>query len=191
MSKEDPVTDPAKTDDQAQARMGRRSKVEPYKEKVLDWIKGEPGIQSIAIVERLREEGYDGGKSAVYDFVRKHRPPKQPDGIVRFESVPGEFAQHDFGQIVVEYQDGTRERIRFFASQLRYSRTVRVRVVPDETVETICYSVFEAYDYFGGMPLIGVFDNSRTIVTKRDGKKITCVGDCLNPEQSAGRHRWP
>ena len=142
VSKEDPVTDPAATDDQAQARMGRRSKVEPYKEKILDWIKGEPGIQSIAIVERLRAEGYDGGKSAVYDFVRKHRPPKQPDGIVRFDSLPGEFAQHDFGQVVVEYQDGTKERIRFFASQLRYSRAEHVRIVPDETVETICYSVF-------------------------------------------------
>ena len=170
---EDSMTDPAAHDASARARTGRPSKFEPHKGKILAWLKTEPGIQSIAILERLREEGYDGGKSGVYEFVRKHRPPKAVDGVVRFEAVPGEFVQHDFGQLQVRYQDGTEERIRFFASQLRYSRMVRVLVVPNETVETICHSVVDAYEYFGGMPLIGVFDNPRTIVTKREGKHVS------------------
>ena len=172
VSAEERIKDPGERDKAARARMGRPSKLEPYRKTILDWLTCEPEIQSIAIVERLREEGYEGGKSAVYEFVRKHRRPKTAKGVVRFEAVPGEFAQHDFGQLVVTYQDGTKERVRFFASQLRYSRMSRVRVVPDETVETICHSVADAYEYFGGMPLIGVFDNPRTIVTKREGKNV-------------------
>jgi hypothetical protein len=39
-------------------------------------------------------------------------------------------------------------------------------------VETICHSVVDAYQYFGGMPLLGVFDNPRTIVTRRDGDQV-------------------
>lgn len=172
VSAEDPIRDPSATDEKARARMGRPSKLEPYKKKIRDWITCEPEIQSIAVLERLRDEGYEGGKSAVYGFVREHRPPKTAQGVVRFEAVPGEFAQHDFGQLVVTYQDGTKERVKFFASQLRYSRAMRVRVVPDETTETICHSVVDAYAYFGGMPLIGVFDNPRTIVTDRSGTNI-------------------
>jgi len=42
--------------------------------------------------------------------------PGLPDGAVRFEAAPGESCQHDFGQHLVRYEDGSRERLRFFAS---------------------------------------------------------------------------
>ena len=57
--------------------------------------------------------------------------------LVRFEGLPGEFSQHDFGQVDVEYVDGATQRIRFFASRLKYPRTIRVSLVPDETTETL------------------------------------------------------
>lgn len=66
-----------------------------------------------------------------YELVRKLRPPKRADGVVRFEAVPGEFCQHDFGQHLVRYEDGSSERVRFFASRLKYSRMVRVLLVAD------------------------------------------------------------
>lgn len=125
------------------------------------------------ILERLRrEQDYAGGKSAAYALVKELRGKLPKDGIVRFEAVAGEFSQHDFGQCVVTYLDGTKERVRFFASRLKYSRLVRVRLVPNETTETICHSLVDAFGYFGGVPLISVFDNPRTIVTERDGADV-------------------
>src|SRR5207249_2131866 len=44
--------------------------------------------------------------------------------LVRFEGLPGEFSQHDFGQVDVRFLDGARTRVRFFASRLKYSRWV-------------------------------------------------------------------
>jgi transposase len=173
VSGEEPIDEPVAHDERARGKVGRPSPLAEFQSQVTAWLEAEPTLATIAILERLRGEGYDGGKSAVYDLVRKVRPPKPAEGVVRFEAVPGEFAQHDFGQVVVRYQDGTRERIRFFASQLRYSRLMRVRLVDDETVETVCHSLVDAYTYFGGMPLIAVFDNPRTIVTKREGKHVT------------------
>lgn len=170
---EDPLGDPREFDEARAKRMGRPSKLSEYEDYLRRLLEDEPEIQSIAVLERLRARGFDGGKSAVYAFVRKHRPKKPPAGVVRFEAVPGEFTQHDFGQVHVRYEDGSRELIRFFASQLRYSRMMRVRLVPDEKVETICHSVVDAYKYFGGMPLLGVFDNPRTIVTSRSGDQVT------------------
>lgn len=172
VSSEDKIEDPGEQDARAKARMGRPSKVARYEDQVGTWLEAEPELASIAILERLRLEGYQGGKSAVYELVRKLRPAKKRDGVARFDAVPGEFCQHDFGQHQVRYADGTRERVRFFASRLKYSRMVRVRLVDDERTETVCHSVVDAYTYFGGMPLIGVFDNPKTIVTERKGKHV-------------------
>jgi hypothetical protein len=50
--------------------------------------------------------------------------------------VPGEFSRHDFGQVDVRYRAGGGERLRFFASRLKWSRVVHVTLVPDEREET-------------------------------------------------------
>ena len=52
---------------------------------------------------------------------------------MRFEGLPGEFSQHDFGQVKVEFLNGTCRQIHFFASRLKYSRFMRVSLVKDET----------------------------------------------------------
>lgn len=172
VSSEERIEDPGERDAQARSRMGRPSKVAEYAGQVKDWLTCEPELAGIAVLERLRQEGYRGGKSAVYELVRKLRPAKAAGGVARFEAVPGEFCQHDFGQHQVRYDDGSRERVRFFASRLKYSRMSRVLLVADERTETVCRGVVDAYTYFGGMPLLGVFDNPKTIVTERKGKHV-------------------
>lgn len=172
VSSEEKIEDPGEHAARAKARMGRPSKARCYEDQVRAWLLAEPDLAGIAVLERLRLEGYQGGKSAVYELVRELRPPKAPDGVARFEAVAGEFSQHDFGQHLMRYRDGTRERVRFFASRLKFSRMTRVLLVANERTETVCHGVVDAYTYFGGMPLIGVFDNPRTIVTEREGKHV-------------------
>ncbi len=172
VAKEEPIDDPGAVDDAASKRMGRPSKVAPYEPKIETWLAEDPKIPTNHVLERLREEGYDGSKSAVYDTVRllrKHAPQK---GVARFEGLPGEFSQHDFGEVWVRYRDGDRERIKFFASVLKFSRLRRVKLVNDETTETVCHSLVDAFTYFEGVPLISVFDNPKTIVTSRDGDRV-------------------
>ena len=62
--------------------------------------------------------------------------PAKP--LVRFEGLPGEFSQHDFGQVEVEFRNGASQRIHFFASRLKYSGLVRVSLVPDEGGRVWC-----------------------------------------------------
>ncbi len=62
-----------------------------------------------------------------------------------------------------EYVDGTIQRVRFFASRLKYSRLVRVSPVKDETVETLVRSLAEQLDSWGGAPLMCVFDRPKTV----------------------------
>jgi hypothetical protein len=62
--------------------------------------------------------------------------------------------------------------VHFFASRLKFSRRARVKLAPDEKVESVCHGVADAFAFFGGVPLVAVFDNPKTIVTKREGKKV-------------------
>jgi len=173
VAKEDRIDDPGAVDEAASKRMGRPSKVTPYEQQIETWLAEDPKIPSNHVLERLRDLDYDGSKTAVYDAVRRLRPAVPQEGVARFEGLPGEFSQHDFGQVVVRYRDGSRERIKFFASVLKYSRLRRVKLVDNETTETVCHAVVDAMKYFEGLPLISVFDNPKTIVASRDGDQVT------------------
>jgi hypothetical protein len=121
----------------AARRVGRPSVAAPRTEQVEAWLREDPTLPSIEILRRLGDEHqYGGGKSAVYELVRRLRPPAVAP-LVRFEGVPGDFSQHDFGQVDVRYTSGAVERIRFFASRLKWSRVVHVVLVPDEREEAL------------------------------------------------------
>jgi transposase len=150
---------------------GRPSSVVAHRSAILHILKEEPSLLSVEILRRVRELGYEGGKSALYDFVAMLRAPVVKP-LVRFEGLAGEFSQHDFGSVGVRYDDSTEERVHFFASRLKYSRFVHVRVVENEKVEPLVRALLEAFEVFGGVPLVSVFDNPKTIVIRREGSKI-------------------
>jgi transposase len=126
----------------------------------------------VELLARLRRQGYRGGKSAVYNLVRSLRPKGQAPPMVRFEGLPGEFSQHDFGQVRVTYADGSSETIHFFVCRLKYSRWTHVEVVPDQKVEALVRALLAGFESFGGVPLRAVFDNPKTIVTSRAGGRV-------------------
>lgn len=76
---------------------------------------------SLAVLRRARLDGYAGGKSALYEPIHSIRP-KAVRLMTRFEGLPGEFSQHDFGQVDVHFLNGTKKRVHFFASRMKYSR---------------------------------------------------------------------
>jgi transposase len=101
--------------------LGRPSKAEAYRATVAAWLTEEPPLLSVELLRRAQLVGYAGGKSALYDLVRTVRVIA-PRPVVRFEGLPGAFTQHDFGEVLVRFLDGTTKRIHFFASRLKYSR---------------------------------------------------------------------
>src|SRR5919106_6488172 len=117
-------------------RIGRPSKAEPFRSFVVEQLTKEPELMSLEVLRRVRLQGYSGGKSALYELIHAIRP-KRIRLITRFEGLPGEFSQHDFGEIDVNFMNGTKKRIHFFGSRLKYSRWVEVTLVPNEQVETL------------------------------------------------------
>ncbi len=172
IDEEEPITslDPRTSD---KARPGRPSKAEPFRVFVEAVLKDEPELMSLEILRRAKLKGYAGGKTALYDLISSLRPPTQAP-VVRFEGLPGEFSQHDFGHVDVHFIDGRTKRVHFFASRLKYSRWAQVTLVEDEGVESLVRSLVAHFDAMGGVPLLAVFDRPKTVVLKwnKDGEVV-------------------
>lgn len=150
--------------------IGRPSKAAPFRSFVVELLAKEPELMSLEVLRRARLDGYAGGKSAFYGLIHSIRP--EPIRLMtRFEGLPGEFSQHDFGEVDVRFLDGSKKRVHFFASRLKYSRWVEVTLVPDERVETLVRTMVDHFAAMGGIPLLAVFDRPKTVALKweRDG----------------------
>jgi transposase len=167
---EAPVTSLDSAAERERRSVGRPSKAEPFRGFVVEQLTKEPELISLEILRRARLAGYPGGKSALYELIHAVRP-KRVRLMTRFEGLPGEFSQHDFGQVDVRFMDGTSRRIHFFASRMKYSRWTEVSIVPNEQVETLVRVMVEHFAAIGGIPLLAVFDRPKTIANKwgRDG----------------------
>lgn len=169
---EAPVAD---FDDRAERKrrgLGRPSKAEPFRAYLAQQLIAQPDVLTLELLRRAQAQGYAGAKSALYALVRELRPePVRP--VVRFEGLPGEFSQHDFGQVDVRYLDGTVERVHFFASRLKYSRWTQVAIVRDERVESLVRALVEHYAAWGGVPLRSVFDRPKTVAISWTKDRVT------------------
>lgn len=168
---EEPVMKLEAAAERARRRIGRPSKVEPFGALLAAEIAKQPDVLAVELLRRARLAGYGGGKSALYELIRGIRPPEDRRPLVRFEGLPGEFSQHDFGQVDVEFGNGTRRRVHFFASRLKYSRWAQVSLVGDERVESLVRALVEHFAAMGGIPLLAVFDRPKTVALswRRDG----------------------
>ena len=142
--------------------------------KIGGMLKDAPDLPGVEILRRLTSEhDYHGGKTAVYDYLKAVRPPKPVLPVVCFEGVPGEFAQHDFGEVNIRYEDGGKEKLHFYAGRLKFSRHMHVVTVPDQSVEHVIRGMLSFADKVGGMAVINVWDRPKTVVTSQIQDPLT------------------
>lgn len=134
-------------------------------------LEAEPKLPAIEVLRRAREWGCTLGRSQMAAVVRKLRPTAPKEPVVRFEGLPGEYAQFDFGECEVELSSSGRQRVQFFCGRLKYSRFMHVVRVEDQKAETLARSVLSCVVAFGGSPKEWVFDNPRTVRISPIGKE--------------------
>ena len=159
---EDAITTVDNAEERARREVGRPSTAEAYREVLVAALTEDPALKTVELLHRAKQQGYTGGKSALYALAQTVRA-RVVAPLVRFEGLAAEFSQHDFGEVLVRYQDETEEVVHFFASRLKYSRWAAVTLVPDERVESLVRALVEHLAGFGGVPLVAVFDRPKTV----------------------------
>ena len=132
-------------------------------ERIRVLVTDEPAIAATEVHRRARGWGYKGSRSTMAALVKELRPTPKKEPILRFEGLPGEYAQFDFGEAKIVYADGRKDKIIFWAARLKYSRFMHVLVVRDQTAETLARSLITSLVAFGGSPKEWVFDNPKTV----------------------------
>ena len=107
---------------------------------------------------------------AITDLLRDLRPPRTTGFEVRFETPPGEQAQVDFAQFVVEFTDepGVKRIVWLFSMVLGYSRLIWARFVLHQDLQTVLRCHIAALEAIGGVPREILYDRMKTAVIGED-----------------------
>ena len=143
----------------------RSSILDPFRNTVIRMIESYP-YTAQQVYQRLREEGFNGGYTAVKEFVRKVRPRKQK-AYLTLAFAPGECAQVDWGSYGSIRVGDTFRRLSFFVMVLCYSRQMYVEFTVSQTMEHFLACHQNAFHAFGGIPARIMVDNLKSAVLKR------------------------
>lgn len=155
----------------------RRPKLDPFTgviDAILEADKTVPRKQrhtSKRVFERLRDEhGYDGGLTIVKDYIFAAKQ-RQREMFVPLVHPPG-HAQADFGEALAVI-GGVERKIHFLVMELAHSDACFLKAYPAETTEAFCDAHVSAFDFFGGVPISILYDNTAIAVARilGDGRR--------------------
>lgn len=148
----------------------RGSKLDSFKDYIKKRLEEYPELTATVLFKELVEKGYTGKLTILRMYVASIRPKEKPEIIVRFETEPGKQFQVDWGMGTTVIA-GEKTAVKFFIMVLSYSRMLYVETVPDEKLETLIQAHLHAFEYFGGYPSEGLYDNMKAVVKKLQKQK--------------------
>lgn len=116
------------------------------------------------IYRLIRDEGFQGCESTVRRYVgQKRKAMRRPDAYLPLEFDPGQDAQMDWYEAIVEMA-GERRSVQVFTMRLNHSRARFVMAFPFQKQEAFFEGHIQAFRFFGGVPRRITYDNLKTAV---------------------------
>jgi transposase len=131
------------------------------------------------MLELAREDPdwrYPGSRSHFRAYVRGVRQELAQaqavaDVPVRFEGLPGEYLQVDWGEVrALPFTRQAPATRYFLGCRLKYSRWTWVRWTTEMRQETLFRGLVDCLSALGWVPWVLVFDNMKTVTTGRDAQ---------------------
>lgn len=151
-------------------RQPRARVIEPYERYLQERVQAFPDLSGARLLREIRQLGYDGGYTAVTDFLREVRPARQTQFERRFETPPGKQAQVDFAEFTVEFTDepGVVRKVWLFSMVLGHSRWLWGRFVASQNLQSVLRCHTAAFSAIGGVPEEILYDRMKTAVIGED-----------------------
>ena len=161
--------------DQKAAKRHRPSVVDPFESQIRQWLK--EGLTTVRMLELARGDPvqpYGGGRSVFGEHVHCLKLEQEralADVPVRFEGLPGEYLQVDWGEVrhfpFTQQLPATRY---FLACRLKYSRWSWTTWTTRMDEETLLRGIVACFCALGWVPWVLVFDNMKTVTLGRDAQ---------------------
>ncbi len=151
----------------------RPSITDPYVALVISTLESYPTVPASRLFVMARERGYPGTSEGHFRrLVARHRPRKAAEAFRRLRTLPGEQAQVDWGHFG-RIRFGSAERyLSAFVMVLSWSRRIFLRFFPSQTMPDFLRGHAAAFDAFGGVPRVLLYDNLKSAVLERQGDVI-------------------
>lgn len=150
----------------------RGSKLDPFAPFVRDTLRRYPDLRASRIYWMCRDRGYEGSEVHFRRLVRKLRPSPASEPYMRLRTFPGEQGQVDWGHFGRVEIGRAQRALVAFVLVLSYSRRIFLRFYLGQQTENFLHGHVAAFDKWGGVPRIILYDNLKSCVLERDRTAI-------------------
>ena len=147
-------------------RKKRPSKLDPFKEYIRARLETFD-LPATTLLRELRGRGYEGGLTILRDFVRPLKAEFVRRVTERFETLPGEQAQIDWGECGMITVDGERRKLYAFVMVLGYSRMMEAHFTTSTRLPVLLACLSRAFQVLG-LPAELLVDNMKQAVDQHD-----------------------
>jgi transposase len=165
----------------------RPSMADPFIPLIVETLERHPRLSGSRLYEMVRERGYPGGPDHFRHIVARHRPQPKAEAYLRLQTIPGEQAQVDWAHFATVLIGRAVRRLSAFVMTLSWSRKLFARFYLDQKLENLLRGHEAAFQFFGGVSRVCLYDNPRTIVLEREGDAIRFHPTLL---RFAGHYRY-
>jgi transposase len=150
----------------------RPSALDPYKAFITATLEQYPRLRATRLWAMVRARGYPGSALQVQRYVRTVRPAARAEAYLRLDTLAGEQAQVDWGNLGTIRVGSTTRFLSCFALVLSWSRACYARFALDQTLESFLRGHVEAFGTLQGVPRTILYDNLKSVVLERVGDHI-------------------
>ncbi len=150
----------------------RPSMADPFIPFIVATLDKYPRLPASRLYDMVKERGYPGGPDHFRVIVARHRPRKAAEAFQRLKTLPGEQAQVDWGHFGKLRVGHATRQLLAFVMVLSWSRQVFVRFYFGAQMANFLRGHVAAFDAFGGVPRVLLYDNLKSAVLERYGDAI-------------------
>lgn len=148
------------------------SMMDPYLSFVLDTLQRYPTLTASRLFAMVQERGYPGGVDHFRHLIACYRPKPAAEAYLRLRTLPGEQAQVDWGHFGYMTVGLAKRPLMAFVMVLSYSRKIYLHFYLNQRTENFLRGHENAFQAFGGVPRVLLYDNLKSAVLERQGDAI-------------------
>lgn len=150
----------------------RPTHLDPYLPLIIATWKQYPKLPASRLYEMCYQRGYRGSPHHFRHSVAPYRPRPTAEAYLRITTLPGEQAQVDWGHFGKLTIGRAQRPLLAFVMVLSYSRSIFLRFYLGQQGENFLRGHEAAFNVWGGVVRIVLYDNLKSAVLERRGDAI-------------------
>jgi transposase len=165
----------------------RPSRIDSYLPFIHQTLEKFPTLTASRLYVMVKERGYAGGPDHFRHLISHHRPRPTAEAYLRLVTLQGEQMQIDWAHFDHINIGRARRPLMAFVMVLSWSRRIFLRFYLDARMENFLRGHVGAFEAWGGLARVALYDNLKSAVLERQGDAIR-----FNPTllEFAGHYRF-